>query len=99
MWTLAMRSTEWLSHRRIGYNYRLSDINCALGSAQQTITIRSQDAQARARMTYAGNSSNVIEFNTPAEWVILKWIEFGQTQAGVDAIKIKALNHKLATSI
>ncbi len=30
------RSTEaaWLSHKRLGYNYRLSDINCALGLAQ-----------------------------------------------------------------
>ncbi len=25
---------EWLSHVRLGYNYRLSDINCALGLAQ-----------------------------------------------------------------
>ncbi len=65
----------------------------AQGSEQQPITVRSKDSQARARMSYAGNSSNVIDFNTPAEWVILKWIEFSQTQAGVDAIKIKAGNH------
>ena len=25
---------EWLQHARLGYNYRLSDINCALGLAQ-----------------------------------------------------------------
>ncbi len=25
---------EWLQHSRLGYNYRLSDINCALGIAQ-----------------------------------------------------------------
>jgi len=25
---------EWLSHERLGYNYRLSDINCALGIVQ-----------------------------------------------------------------
>jgi perosamine synthetase len=25
---------EWLAHARLGYNYRLSDINCALGLAQ-----------------------------------------------------------------
>ncbi len=24
----------WLAHERLGYNYRLSDINCALGLAQ-----------------------------------------------------------------
>lgn len=30
------RATQdnWLSHERLGYNYRLSDINCALGLAQ-----------------------------------------------------------------
>jgi perosamine synthetase len=27
-------SDEWLEHERLGYNYRLSDINCALGIAQ-----------------------------------------------------------------
>lgn len=27
-------STGWLSHQRLGYNFRLSDINCALGIAQ-----------------------------------------------------------------
>ncbi|MCK4393527.1 DegT/DnrJ/EryC1/StrS family aminotransferase [Candidatus Bipolaricaulota bacterium] len=25
---------EWLAHERLGYNYRISDINCALGIAQ-----------------------------------------------------------------
>ena len=25
---------DWLSHQRLGYNFRLSDINCALGIAQ-----------------------------------------------------------------
>jgi len=28
------KSGTWLSHERLGYNYRLSDINCALGIAQ-----------------------------------------------------------------
>ena len=27
-------NSEWLSHKRLGYNFRLSDINCALGIAQ-----------------------------------------------------------------
>lgn len=26
--------SDWLEHERLGYNYRLSDINCALGCAQ-----------------------------------------------------------------
>lgn len=28
------KKDNWLSHERLGYNYRLSDINCALGIAQ-----------------------------------------------------------------
>ncbi len=32
----ASRSNDWLSHQRLGYNFRLSDINCALGIAQLT---------------------------------------------------------------
>ena len=28
------RDSAWLSHERLGYNYRLSDINCALGIVQ-----------------------------------------------------------------
>jgi len=28
------KSGAWLSHERLGYNYRLSDINCALGIVQ-----------------------------------------------------------------
>jgi len=28
------KDDDWLSHKRLGYNFRLSDINCALGIAQ-----------------------------------------------------------------
>nr|NIP28445.1 polysaccharide biosynthesis protein [Phycisphaerae bacterium]NIR66392.1 polysaccharide biosynthesis protein [candidate division Zixibacteria bacterium]NIP55897.1 polysaccharide biosynthesis protein [Phycisphaerae bacterium]NIS54477.1 polysaccharide biosynthesis protein [Phycisphaerae bacterium]NIU12112.1 polysaccharide biosynthesis protein [Phycisphaerae bacterium] len=28
------KDSAWLSHERLGYNYRLSDINCALGIVQ-----------------------------------------------------------------
>jgi len=28
------KDTDWLTHKRLGYNFRLSDINCALGIAQ-----------------------------------------------------------------
>jgi perosamine synthetase len=30
----AAKGSAWLSHQRLGYNYRLSDINCALGTVQ-----------------------------------------------------------------
>ncbi len=28
------KNNNWLSHKRLGYNFRLSDVNCALGIAQ-----------------------------------------------------------------
>lgn len=40
----------WLSHARLGYNYRLSDINCALGIAQ----LRRLDEILAARARVAG---------------------------------------------
>ncbi len=42
---------EWLQHERLGYNYRLSDINCALGLGQvsRLDSILAQRAQAAAR--------------------------------------------------
>lgn len=42
---------DWLQHRRLGYNYRISDINCALGIAQlQRINRILAKRQAVARM-------------------------------------------------
>jgi len=43
-------SGSWLQHERLGYNYRLSDINCALGVSQ----LRRLDGMLRARATVAG---------------------------------------------
>ena len=46
----------WLQHERLGFNYRLSDINCALGLAQlgrlETILRRRRDVAE----SIAGNS-------------------------------------------
>jgi perosamine synthetase len=41
---------EWLGHERLGYNYRISDISCALGTSQlrrldDIITLRGQAAE------------------------------------------------------
>lgn len=40
----------WLAHERLGYNFRLSDINCALGLAQLS---RIEEIQARRRQVAA----------------------------------------------
>lgn len=40
------QSNKWLAHERLGYNFRLSDINCALGLAQLS---RIEDIKAKRR--------------------------------------------------
>jgi perosamine synthetase len=40
------KSGPWLSHERLGYNYRLSDINCALGIVQLS---RFEEIKAKRR--------------------------------------------------
>lgn len=42
----------WLSHARLGYNYRLSDINCALGIAQMERLDEILAARARVAAWY-----------------------------------------------
>jgi len=42
----------WLSHTRLGYNYRLSDINCALGIAQMERLDEILAARARVAAWY-----------------------------------------------
>jgi perosamine synthetase len=40
------KGTDWLAHERLGYNFRLSDINCALGIVQLS---RIHDIKAKRR--------------------------------------------------
>jgi perosamine synthetase len=42
----------WLQHERLGYNYRLSDIQCALGSAQLARLDEILEARARVAAWY-----------------------------------------------
>jgi perosamine synthetase len=48
-------ASEWLDHERLGYNYRISDISCALGSSQlerldRIIALRGQAAERYGTM-------------------------------------------------
>ncbi len=43
---------SWLEHARLGYNYRLSDINCALGIAQLERIERMSQKRRRVAQTY-----------------------------------------------
>lgn len=60
-------SGAWLQHERLGYNYRLSDLNCALGLAQlsRLDTILSMRARVASRYTRI-LSDLVPEVVTPA---------------------------------
>ena len=45
--------SEWLRHVRLGYNYRLSDLHCALGLAQLERIQELLDARARVAAAYS----------------------------------------------
>lgn len=66
----------WLSHERLGYNYRLSDINCALGLAQME---RIEDILARrsgvARM-YGERLRDVEQIHPPAGQEGMSWFVY-----------------------
>lgn len=62
-------NTEWLCHARLGYNYRLSDLHCALGVAQlqrvdELLAAREQVAGMYAR-TLAGIPEIVLMRDPP----------------------------------
>ena len=68
----------WLSHVRLGYNYRLSDINCALGMAQlarmdEIMATRTRVAEAyRARLA----DEPRLRLQRVQEGVELSWFVF-----------------------
>jgi len=55
----------WLQHARLGYNYRLSDINCALGIAQMSRIDEILAARRRVASWYADLLSDVPEVEVP----------------------------------
>lgn len=61
------RGAGWLAHERMGYNYRLSDINCALGLVQISRIeefVEKRDAVARMYAALLAEESRII---VPAE--------------------------------
>jgi len=68
----------WLAHVRLGYNYRLADINCALGLAQlarlpEFITAREQVA-ARYKEKLAGLDELILP--SPYPHGVMSWFVF-----------------------
>lgn len=58
--------SEWLSHVRLGYNYRLSDLHCALGLAQLERIQELLGARARVAAAYSQQLKNVPGVLLPA---------------------------------
>lgn len=81
-------SSEWLRHSRLGYNYRLSDIHCALGLAQlerlEGLLVRREKAAEMYTRALAGNSMIRLP-QTPADfnrtWFIYP-VQFLEPTAG-----------------
>ena len=58
---------DWLCHARLGYNYRLSDINCALGIAQMQRIDEILAARQRVAGWYRGMLEEVPGVEAPPE--------------------------------
>ncbi|MBI4219101.1 MAG: DegT/DnrJ/EryC1/StrS family aminotransferase [Chloroflexi bacterium] len=85
---------RWLRHERLGYNYRLSDINCALGRAQLERLPEILAARERVALRYNRLLEEVPEIERPfaAEHVAISWFVYvvrlrpGYTRAQRDRV-------------
>jgi len=68
----------WLAHARLGYNYRLSDIQCALGLSQLARLPEFLEARARVAQRYIEKLKDVDEVVLPAPYADgrLSWFVF-----------------------
>ncbi|MBE3069020.1 MAG: DegT/DnrJ/EryC1/StrS family aminotransferase [Planctomycetes bacterium] len=71
-------SGGWLAHARLGYNYRLSDINCALGLSQLARLPEFVAARGRVAARYLEKLSGVEELVLPAPYTegTMSWFVF-----------------------
>jgi len=68
----------WLAHARLGYNFRLADINCALGLSQLGRLAEFLDARARVAQRYLELLADVDELVLPAPYAEgrISWFVF-----------------------
>ncbi len=84
----------WLQHARLGYNYRLSDLNCALGIAQLQRLPEMLAARAQVATWYNEALADLPQIETPAEregeeiswFVYVVRLTEGHTRADRDAV-------------
>lgn len=69
---------EWLQHERLGYNYRLSDINCALGIAQLERLEEILRKRERVAQMYNERLQNIKGVHIPyiAPYVKISWFVY-----------------------
>ncbi|MEM4283803.1 MAG: DegT/DnrJ/EryC1/StrS family aminotransferase [Candidatus Caldarchaeum sp.] len=85
---------EWLQHQRLGYNYRLSDINCALGIAQLERLEEILKKRERVAQMYNERLQNIKGVHIPyvAPHVKISWfvyvIRLGEEYTQVDRDRI-----------
>jgi perosamine synthetase len=63
---------EWLLHVRLGYNYRLSDVHCALGLAQLERIAELFAARVRVAELYSRALAGIPEIVLPADLPVAK---------------------------
>jgi len=70
--------SEWLRHERLGFNYRLSDINCALGTAQLERINEILNKRANAAERYNTLLKDISEIDLPyvSEDVKMSWFVY-----------------------
>lgn len=56
---------EWLNHVRLGYNYRISDINCAIGTSQMKRIDEIISRRAQVAEDYNSRLADINEINLP----------------------------------
>ena len=68
----------WLAHARLGYNYRLSDINCALGLAQMERIDEILEKRARVAAMYNQRLKDVEGIRAPfvSENIKMSWFVY-----------------------
>lgn len=74
----AVNETEWLNHVRLGYNYRISDINCALGLAQMERIDEIIAKRKRVAKNYDFCLKNISEIELPhvSDDVKMSWFVY-----------------------
>lgn len=70
--------SEWSDHERLGYNYRLSDLNCALGLAQLMRINEILERRDRVSQMYAERLQQIPQVTVPyvAPHVKVSWFVY-----------------------